>query len=190
MRRLDYVINAFQCLVETLMFYHPVAWWISRCIREERENCCDDLVIEVCGDRLAYTRALAATMEGLRGELPDLAFAVSGGSLLNRIRRLLGVPNDKGSVSGWQVARLAVLGISLVIIALGVRLAVGSHPLSVTFLRWSDTPVFPANASDEFRSRFPKGEYRFWGLRTGPGVCGSTLVRWSMSQMVAGNAKQ
>ena len=58
-RRLDYVVNAFQCLVETLMFYHPVAWWISRCIREERENCCDDLVIKVCGDRLAYARALA-----------------------------------------------------------------------------------------------------------------------------------
>jgi beta-lactamase regulating signal transducer with metallopeptidase domain len=76
-------------LVETLMFYHPVAWWISRCVREERENCCDDLVIKVCGDRLAYARALA-TMEGLRGELPDLAFAASGGSLLNRIRRLFG----------------------------------------------------------------------------------------------------
>src|ERR1019366_6969685 len=82
-------LNAFQCLVETLMFYHPVAWWISRCVREERENCCDDLVIKVCGDRLAYARALA-TMEGLRGELPDLAFAASGGSLLNRIRRLFG----------------------------------------------------------------------------------------------------
>ena len=55
-RRLDYLVNAFQCLVETLMFYHPVAWWISRCIREERENCCDDLVIQVCGDRLIRAR--------------------------------------------------------------------------------------------------------------------------------------
>ena len=74
------------------------------------------------------------------------------------------MPNDKGSVSGWQVARLALLGITLVIIALGVRLAVGSHPLSVTFLRWSDTPVFPANVPDEFRSRFPKGEYALLGV--------------------------
>src|SRR5438132_1108681 len=58
-RRLDYVVGAFQCLVETLMFYHPAVWWISRCVREERENCCDDLVVKVCGDRLAYARALA-----------------------------------------------------------------------------------------------------------------------------------
>jgi uncharacterized protein involved in exopolysaccharide biosynthesis/beta-lactamase regulating signal transducer with metallopeptidase domain len=121
-RRHDYVVNAFQCLVETLMFYHPVAWWISRCIREERENCCDDLVIEVCGDRLAYARALAA-MEGLRGELPDLAFAASGGSLLNRIRRLLGVSSETGAVSIRQLSGLALLGVGLLIIVLGGRLA-------------------------------------------------------------------
>jgi beta-lactamase regulating signal transducer with metallopeptidase domain len=144
-RRWDYVVNACQCLVETLMFYHPVVWWISRCIREERENCCDDLVVEVCGDRLAYARALAA-IEGFRGGPSELAFAASGGSLLNRIRRLLGVSNDKGPASGWQVAGLAFLGIGLVAIVLGIRLAVGSHPISVTFLRWSETPVFPASA--------------------------------------------
>jgi uncharacterized protein involved in exopolysaccharide biosynthesis/beta-lactamase regulating signal transducer with metallopeptidase domain len=122
-RRLDYLVNAFQCLVETLMFYHPVAWWISRCVREERENCCDDLVIDVCGDRLAYARALA-TMEGLRGERPDLAFAASGGSLLHRIRRLLGASSERGSASIRQLSGLALLGIGLLLIVLGVRLAV------------------------------------------------------------------
>jgi uncharacterized protein involved in exopolysaccharide biosynthesis/beta-lactamase regulating signal transducer with metallopeptidase domain len=120
-RRLDYLVNAFQCLVETLMFYHPVAWWISRCIREERENACDDLVIEVCGDRLGYARALA-TLEGFRAGLPELAFAASGGSLLSRIRRLLGVPDESGSVSVRDVSGMALLGIGLVLIVLGVRL--------------------------------------------------------------------
>ena len=123
-RRLDYLVNAFQCMVETLMFYHPVAWWISRYVREERENCCDDLVIDVCGDRLGYARALAA-MEGLRGELPDLAFAASGGSLLNRIRRLLGASSERGSASIRQLSGLALLGIGLLLIVLGVRLALG-----------------------------------------------------------------
>jgi uncharacterized protein involved in exopolysaccharide biosynthesis len=122
-RRLDYLVNAFQCLVETLMFYHPVAWWISRYVREERENCCDDLVIKVCGDRLAYARALA-TMEGLRGELPELAFAASGGSLLNRIRRLLGASSETGSASIRQLSGVALLGIGLLLVVLGVRLAV------------------------------------------------------------------
>ena len=77
------------------MFYHPVVWWISRCVSEERENCCDDLVVKVCGDRLVYARALA-TLEELRAELPALAFAASGGSLLKRIRRLLGATSENG----------------------------------------------------------------------------------------------
>jgi beta-lactamase regulating signal transducer with metallopeptidase domain len=49
-RRHDYLVNLFQAWVESLMFYHPAVWWISRCIREERENCCDDLVMGVCED--------------------------------------------------------------------------------------------------------------------------------------------
>src|SRR5206468_7510728 len=69
-RRHDYLVNAAQCVLETLMFYHPVVWWISHCIREEREHCCDDLVVQVCGDRLAYAKALAS-LEGSRIGLRD-----------------------------------------------------------------------------------------------------------------------
>ncbi len=118
-RRFDYIVNGCQCLVETLMFYHPVVWWISRCIREERENCCDDLVVAVCGDRLGYARALA-TLEGLRAEVPGWAFAASGGSLLGRIRRLVGRGEDQGPVTAREAAGLALLGIGLVLIVLGI----------------------------------------------------------------------
>ena len=123
-RRLDYLINALQCLMETLMFYHPAVWWISRCVREERENCCDDLVVKVCGDRLAYARALA-TLEECRANLPQFAFAASGGSLLNRVRRLLGAPEQSAPVTAGQVAGFALLGIGLLMILLGIFLMVG-----------------------------------------------------------------
>src|SRR5262245_19914111 len=63
-RRHDYLVNAFQNVLETVMFYHPAVWWISRCVRDERELCCDDLVVKVCGNRAGYARALA-TMEEL-----------------------------------------------------------------------------------------------------------------------------
>jgi beta-lactamase regulating signal transducer with metallopeptidase domain/uncharacterized protein involved in exopolysaccharide biosynthesis len=120
-RRLDCVVNAFQCFVETLLFYHPVVWWISGCVREERENCCDDLVVEVCGDRVVYAKALAA-LETSRSELPQLAFSATGGSLLNRIRRLLGASNASGPATARDFGGLALLGIGLLMIALGVCL--------------------------------------------------------------------
>lgn len=90
-RRHDYLINLLQATVETLLFYHPAVWWVSSQMRRERENCCDDLAVAICGDRLGYARALA-DLEGLRMPSPRLAMAADGGSLLDRIRRLVGAP--------------------------------------------------------------------------------------------------
>ena len=58
-RRHDYLVNLLQSVVETLLFYHPAMWWVSAQVRTEREHCCDDLAVEVCGDRLVYVTALA-----------------------------------------------------------------------------------------------------------------------------------
>jgi len=87
-RRLDYLVNASQCVVEVLLFYHPAVWWLSSQVRVEREHCCDDLAASLCADRLTYARALMS-LEELRGTMPRLAMAASGGGLLGRIRRLV-----------------------------------------------------------------------------------------------------
>jgi beta-lactamase regulating signal transducer with metallopeptidase domain len=105
-RRHDYLVNLLQTVVETLLFYHPVVWWVSRIVRQEREHCCDDLAVAVCGDRLLYARALA-DLEGLRAPSPRLAMASDGGSLLARIRRLAGVPAGPPRRS-WMAGALAV----------------------------------------------------------------------------------
>lgn len=109
-RRHDYLINLLQAVVETLLFYHPAVWWVSRQVRQERESCCDDLAVSVCGDRLGYARALAA-LEGLR--TPRLAMGADGGSLLRRIRRLAGAPEGIPETAGgapvaWVAGVLAL----------------------------------------------------------------------------------
>jgi bla regulator protein BlaR1 len=73
-RRCDYLVNWLQNLVETVMFYHPAVGWISGCIRQEREHCCDEMVVRICQDRLMYARALFR-LEELRGMPARLAFA-------------------------------------------------------------------------------------------------------------------
>jgi beta-lactamase regulating signal transducer with metallopeptidase domain len=97
-RRYDYVVNLLQSVVETLLFYHPAVWWVSGRVREEREHCCDDLAVAVCGDAHVYATALLG-MERLRVATPAFALAASGGgragSLMRRIRRLVApVPTE------------------------------------------------------------------------------------------------
>lgn len=92
-RRRDYLVNLLQVGVETLLFYHPAVWWVSRQIRIEREVCCDDAAIAVRGDARAYAMALTR-VEALRATTPSLAMGSDGGSLLHRVRRLAGHPTE------------------------------------------------------------------------------------------------
>lgn len=118
-RRHDYLVNLLQSVVETVLFYHPAVWWVSRRVREERENCCDDLAVEVCGDRAVYARALA-TLETLRLTSAPLALGASGSPLLPRIRRLAGHSSKDVDRSGWPIAGIVVL-ILTAMLAVGLR---------------------------------------------------------------------
>jgi beta-lactamase regulating signal transducer with metallopeptidase domain len=111
-RRHDYLVNLLQTLVETVLFYHPAVWWLSHRIRIERENCCDDLAVSLCGDPVAYATALA-DLEALRSSGPapqhHIAMAATGGSLLQRVRRLLGPPSShSGRGPAWLAATAAL----------------------------------------------------------------------------------
>ena len=107
-RRHDYLVNLLQTVVETLLFYHPAVWWLSRRIRAERENCCDDLAVSLCGDPYTYAQALA-DLEELRAPGRHLAMAANGGSLAERVRRLLGAPSHAGRAPGWLAGGASVL---------------------------------------------------------------------------------
>ncbi|MCA9098098.1 MAG: M56 family metallopeptidase, partial [Planctomycetaceae bacterium] len=89
-RRHDYLVNLMQSAVETLLFYHPAVWWVSGRLRAERENCCDDLTVEILGDPINYGRALLMLEEQRgTGTNPALVLGSQGGSLLGRIERLV-----------------------------------------------------------------------------------------------------
>ena len=87
-RRYDYLFNILQLVVETLFFYNPAIRWMSRQVRQEREHCCDDLVVAQCGRPVLYARALA-NLEVLREPLPAVALSASGGDLVHRVRRII-----------------------------------------------------------------------------------------------------
>ena len=105
-RRHDYLVNLAQSVLETLLFYHPAVWWVGARIRDERENCCDDLAVGVAGSPVAYAEALLS-LETMRG-LPAPALAATGGSLLSRIERILGAQSSREVLPRW-VAGLAAL---------------------------------------------------------------------------------
>jgi beta-lactamase regulating signal transducer with metallopeptidase domain len=95
-RRHDFVVNMLQRCVEAILFYHPAVWWLSNRVRRERENCCDDLAVRVCGNRKRYAEAVlrlergAVRCPGWRWPQRDQALESSAHSRLKRRRRIGG----------------------------------------------------------------------------------------------------
>jgi beta-lactamase regulating signal transducer with metallopeptidase domain len=90
-RRHDYLVNLLQGLVEALLFYHPVVWWLSRQVRIEREHVADRLAADTTGNPHGLAVALAELSElrSARSAPPRLAQAAHGGHLMSRIEQLV-----------------------------------------------------------------------------------------------------
>ena len=120
-RRHDFLINLLQTIAETMLFYHPAVWWLSRRIRTEREHCCDDVAVAVSGDAAEYAAALAELASWSLSS-PALAMAATRGPLVDRVRRLLRVPDADRKPRRTAVAVAVVLTSVVVIGALGAIL--------------------------------------------------------------------
>lgn len=86
--RHDFIQNLIQEMLGMFFFYHPVTWWLNKTIRDERENCCDDIVFASGIEKLHLAAALAALEEQQQqGDALVLA-AKRSSNLVERIRRM------------------------------------------------------------------------------------------------------
>jgi beta-lactamase regulating signal transducer with metallopeptidase domain len=159
-RRCDYLVNLLQTAAETLLFYHPALWWISGRIRIERENCCDDLAVEICGSTVTYVQALTE-LEQMRQPTLSLALAATGGSLLDRVQRLLR-RNQTAPVmpAGWIASLGILIALSSAVIARNAptQQAKPERPVvsAVATLK-VDRPVYARIAQADTQKGGPKG---------------------------------
>lgn len=136
-RRADYFWNILQTMIETLFFFHPAVWWISRRLREQRELCCDDVAVNTCKDPTVYATALLRLEEERKMHL-HLAMALDGNqsrvSLRARILRILGDPEE-------QPRDLKPLSLTGIVAALVIFLC----PLSQVFASLKAVPKVSAS---------------------------------------------
>lgn len=94
--RKDYVMNILQKTVEALFFFNPGVLWLSALIREERELCCDDIVLSQTKQKANYLAALMA-FHGSEDRAGSLAMGLSmrPGQLMRRLRRMVGEQNKQ-----------------------------------------------------------------------------------------------
>ena len=126
-RRRDHLVNIMQGIVEILLFFHPIIWWLSLQIRTEREHCCDDTAIKQ-GSEPRRLAAMLLKLESLRIEpthASSVILTASGGSLMDRIKRLVDPSFSQDRVSlRWRTPLALAMGS---VIAIGFVMNVGSE---------------------------------------------------------------
>ncbi len=119
--RNDFLINIFLSVIEVLFYFNPAVWWIAANVRTERENCCDDIAIQLCGSSLTYAKALV-NLQQLSQSVPGyaMAFAGSKNQLLQRIKRILNQPQTKSNIMEKFTAT-ALLLITVALFSIGAK---------------------------------------------------------------------
>ncbi|MFC0513881.1 M56 family metallopeptidase [Mucilaginibacter angelicae] len=116
-RRHDYIVNFLQTIAETVFFFNPGLLWISALLRDERENCCDDIAIAQTKNKREFIQALISFKEhSLYGTNYAVAFSGKKNQLLQRVSRILGNKN-KTVTSGEKVFLISGVMILSAIIA-------------------------------------------------------------------------
>ena len=115
-RRHDFLVNIMQSIMEALFFYHPVVWIISENIRQDREKCCDDYTVRVCGQVSLYAQALACLSElQINAAIPSVAITGNKKNIVHRVERLINNKKMKTNMTDRLIAGLLLVTSVLVI---------------------------------------------------------------------------
>jgi bla regulator protein BlaR1 len=85
----DNLTAAFQMLVETVFWFHPLVWWIGKRMVWERERACDEEVLRLGGEPQAYAEGILNVCK-LYVESPLVCLSgVTGADLKRRIEAIM-----------------------------------------------------------------------------------------------------
>ncbi len=90
LRRADHRVRWLELVVLGLYWWHPVAWWACRVVRDAEEECCDAWVVWAAPESgPAYASTLVETIAYLSGAPAALPAGASGAGPVRLIKRRL-----------------------------------------------------------------------------------------------------
>jgi Ca-activated chloride channel homolog len=126
-RRKDALISTLGRLVTWVLWFHPLAWWVSRKVSGLAELACDAVVVERMGDPAGYSRILLdfadrVNRAGSRVALPGLAMAASSSGMGKRIDQVFELAGGNTRKLVWPGTWLVLAGLPVACLAATVGL--------------------------------------------------------------------
>lgn len=129
-RRRDCITQLVAELTCAMWWLHPGAWYVARRARLEREEACDDAVIECGGEALSYARFLLECAVGKRRSSLALATIpfTRPSQLEGRIMGVLNVDKSRQPGSRLQFMTMATLAMLVAVVSGEVRPVSAASP--------------------------------------------------------------
>ena len=113
----DPAVNLLQVIAQTIYWFHPLVWWANRCIRAEREKCCDEMAIAWIGTKAgdfstAVVNMLTTEHESTR-PIPSLAVSGPVKSIEDRIKTVMN-PDKEFYRRPSTIAQVAILLLGII----------------------------------------------------------------------------
>ncbi len=111
-KRYDYLVNILLSVAEISLFFNPFTQLLSRQIKKERENSCDDWVLQFQYSAETYAEALLRIAQ--LQATPALVMAAKGSNeneLLSRVKRMIGVQDQGFNYRKQLLSFLLVTGV-------------------------------------------------------------------------------
>jgi hypothetical protein len=89
LERHDNLTAAIHMVVEALFWFHPLVWWLGARMITEREQACDESVVEAGNDAGVYAEGILKVCRFYAGSSPPLAAAVLGAGLDERVETIM-----------------------------------------------------------------------------------------------------
>ncbi len=110
-KRYDYLVNIILSVMELSLFFNPFTQLLSKTIKKERENSCDDWVLQFQYNATAYATALLQI--AYLQSAPVLAMAAAGDkkALLGRVKRMIDQKENRFNYRRQLLAFCLVTGL-------------------------------------------------------------------------------
>jgi uncharacterized protein (TIGR03435 family) len=112
-QRRDNLTAAVHMIVEAVFWFHPLVWWISARLMEERERACDEGVLELGSERHLYAESILKTCQFCAESPLACVSGVTGADLKKRIVRIM-TERLANRLSFGRKLLLAALGITVI----------------------------------------------------------------------------
>jgi bla regulator protein blaR1 len=161
----DNLTAALHMLVQTIFWFHPIAWWLQRRLLDERERACDEAVMTLGSAPEMYAESVLRACRFSARSPGTFASGISGSDLARRVRHIV---SDSPVPSLTRTHKLLLFGLIALVVLSPILFGFVDVPrVSAALLQNSESK--PAFSFEVATVKLSSGQGRNRGIFMSPG---------------------